>query len=87
MRPGLVFVALFAVLTTMYVLLIDSLGSLSTFILQASLILLVLVIALRFRYTRNRNYWLLFRDEQESNDNEFTRHKKGNSSGEQNKDS
>lgn len=82
MRPGLVFVGLFTVLTIIYVLLIDSLGSLSTFILQASLILLVLVIALRFRHSRDRNYWLLFRDEPGSKDDEFTRNKNDNSSGE-----
>jgi hypothetical protein len=54
MRPGLVFVGLFAILIAIYALLLDSLGALGTFLLQASLILVVLAAATWFRYTKHR---------------------------------
>lgn len=60
MRPGLVFIGLFAVLVFVYILLIDSLGTLGTFLLQAALVAVVLGGATWFRYTKRRSGWLFF---------------------------
>jgi O-antigen ligase len=64
MRPGLVFVGLFAVLILVYVLLLDSLGTLGTFLLQAAIVLVVLAGATWFRYAKHRTGWLFFGDEE-----------------------
>ena len=64
MRPGLVFVGLFAILIGFYVLLQDSLGSLAIFLLQAALVFVVLAGATWFRYAKRRGGWLFFGDEE-----------------------
>jgi hypothetical protein len=66
MRPGLVFVGLFAILIGLFVLLQDSLGSLSIFLLQAALVFVVLAGATWFRYAKRRRGWLFFGDEDEA---------------------
>ncbi len=63
MRPGLLFVGLFAVLIFTYVLLIDSLGTLGKFLLQAALVILLLAGATWFRYAKRRSGWLFFGDD------------------------
>jgi len=63
MRPGLVFVGLFAILIGLYLLLQDTLGSLSTFLLQAALVLVVLAGATWFRYVKRRSGWLFLGDD------------------------
>jgi hypothetical protein len=63
MRPGLVFVGLFVVLILIYLLLLDSLGTLGTFVLQAAIVLVVLVGATWFRYAKSRKGWLFFSDD------------------------
>ena len=68
MRPGLVFVGLFAILIVLYLLLQDALGSLSTFLLQAALVLVVLAGATWFRYAKRRNGWLFLGDDSASGD-------------------
>lgn len=68
MRLGLVFVGLFAVLIMVYVLLIDSLGTIGTFLLQAALVLVVLAGAIWFRYAQHRTGWLFFRDPAEEDE-------------------
>lgn len=68
MRPGLVFVGLFAILIGLYLLLQDTLGSLSTFLLQAALVLVVLAGATWFRYTKRRSGWLFLGDDTASDD-------------------
>ena len=64
MRPGLLFVGLFAVLILVYVLLIDSLGTLGTFLLQAALVMMLLAGAIWFRYAKRRSGWLFFGDDE-----------------------
>ena len=64
MRPGLIFISLFAVLIPMYVLLIDFLGTMGTVLLQAALILVLVFGALWFRYTERRSGWLFFGDDE-----------------------
>jgi hypothetical protein len=64
MRPGLVFVGLFAVLFLVYLVALDSLGTLGTFLLQAAIVLVVLAGATWFRYAKNRKGWLFFSDEE-----------------------
>ena len=64
MRPGLIFISLFAVLIVMYVLLIDFLGTVGTVLLQAALILVLIIGALWFRYTKRRSGWLFFGDDE-----------------------
>ena len=68
MRPGLVFVGLFAILIVLYLLLQDTLGSLSTFLLQAALVLVVLAGATWFRYAKRRSGWLFLGDDRASDD-------------------
>ena len=68
MRPGLVFVGLFAILIGLYLLLEDTLGSLSTFLLQAALVLVVLAGATWFRYVKRRSGWLFLGDDSASDD-------------------
>ena len=65
MRPGLVFVGLFAVLIVVYALLQDTLGSTATFLLQSAIVIVILGAAAWFRRIRNRRGWSLFRDEPE----------------------
>jgi hypothetical protein len=64
MRPSLVFIGLFAVLILVYILLIDSLGTLGTFLLQAALVAVVLAGAIWFRYAKRRSGWLFFGDDE-----------------------
>ena len=52
-RPGLVFIALLALLLGVYVLLVDILGSLVTYLVQA-LIVIALIVVMR-RITNGRN--------------------------------
>ncbi len=66
MRPGLVFICLFTVLISIYVLLLESLGTLGTLLLQAAIVFVVLAGAIWFRYTRSRRSLLFFGDEQEA---------------------
>jgi hypothetical protein len=54
MRPGLVFVGLFAVLIAVYALLQDSLGSTATFLLQAAIVVVILAGAIWYRQVKNR---------------------------------
>ena len=68
MRPGLVFVGLFAILIGLYLLLQDTLGSLFTFLLQAALVLVVLAGAAWFRYAKRRSGWLFLGDDSASDD-------------------
>ena len=68
MRPGLVFVGLFAIVIGLYFLLQDTLGSLPTFLLQAALVLVVLVGATWFRYAKRRSGWLFLGDDTASDD-------------------
>ncbi len=53
MRPGIVFVGLFALLTALYVLMASSLGNVLTFILQAAIVLALLGAVLWFRKLRS----------------------------------
>jgi hypothetical protein len=64
MRPGLIFISLFAVLIVMYVRLTDALGTVGTVLLQAALILVILIGALWFWYTKRRSGWIFFGDEE-----------------------
>jgi hypothetical protein len=64
MRPGLFFVGLSAVLIFTYVLLVDDLGTLGKFLLQAALVILLLASATWFRYARRRSGWLFFGDDE-----------------------
>ena len=67
MRPGLVFVGLFAVLIAVYALLQDSLGSTVTFLLQAAIVLVILAATIWFRQIRTRRGWFMFgEDDDES---------------------
>ena len=52
-RPGLVFIALLALLLGVYVLLVDILGALVTYLVQA-LIVIALIVVMR-RITNGRN--------------------------------
>ena len=52
MRPGLVFVGLFALLTGVYFLVSDTLGNLPTFLLQAAIVVVLVAAAARFRRSR-----------------------------------
>ena len=49
MRPGLVFVSLFALLTAVYVGLSDQLGSVTTFMIQAGMVILILAASIWWR--------------------------------------
>ena len=66
MRPGLVFVGLFAVLIVIYALLQDTLGSTATLLLQSAIVIVILGAAAWFRRVRSRRGWSLFRDEPEA---------------------
>ena len=68
MRPGLVFVGLFAILILLYVLLQDSLGSLGIFLLQAALVFVVLAGATWFRYAKHRTGGLFFGGDDDDDD-------------------
>ena len=70
MRPGLVFVGLFAVLLVLYFLLRDSLGALGTFLLQASLVAVIFGGTVWYRYARKRKAWFFFRMEDDNDDQE-----------------
>ena len=70
MRPGLVFISLFAVLVLVYALLRDSLGPFVTFLLQAALVVVVLAGAAWFRYVKRPKGWLFFRDEDDDEDDD-----------------
>ena len=52
-RPGLVFIALLALLLGVYVLLVDILGAIVTYLVQA-LIVIALIVVMR-RITNGRN--------------------------------
>ena len=54
MRPGIVFVVLFAVLVGFYLLLADTLGTIPTFLLQAGIVLMIIVAARWLRHTRQQ---------------------------------
>ena len=56
MRPGVVFVLLFSVLMSVYLLLADTMGSGLTFLLQAALVLVVLAAATRVRRTQSTGH-------------------------------
>lgn len=68
MRPGLVFVGLFAVLFVLYALLRDSLGTLTIFLLQLALVLVVLAGAGWFRYSKRRKGWFFFGEDGEDDE-------------------
>ena len=51
MRPGLVFIGLFAMLIAVYALLSDSIGAGPTFLLQAVIVVVLLIAALWLRRT------------------------------------
>ena len=68
MRPGLVFVGLFAVLFVLYALLRDSLGTLTIFLLQLALVLVVLAGAGWFRYSKRHKGWFFFGEDDEDGD-------------------
>lgn len=70
MRPGLVFVGLFAVLMVVYFLLKDSLGVLPTFFLQAAIVIVILVGAVWYRFAGKRKAWFFFRVEDDDDDDE-----------------
>ena len=63
MRPGVVFVVLFGILVTVYLLLADRLGAPATFVLQAGIVLMVLGAARWLRRARDRGGWRLFSDD------------------------
>ena len=57
MRPGLVFLGLFALLLVVYALLADRLGTVPTFVLQAAIVLVILGAAIWFRRLRETRGW------------------------------
>jgi L-lactate permease len=57
MRPGVVFVGLFALLITVYALLASTLGTVLTFLLQAAIVLVLLAAAVWFRRFRTAQVW------------------------------
>ena len=70
MRPGLVFIGLFAVLILIYALLRDTLGSVPTFLLQAAIVAILLAAATWFRRRRANGGWSLWPNDALANDNE-----------------
>ena len=52
MRPGVIFVGLFALLIAVYALLASTLGTILTFLLQAAIVLVLLAAAIWFRRLR-----------------------------------
>ena len=52
MRPGVIFVGLFAVLIAVYAFLASTLGTVLTFLLQAAIVLVLLAAAVWFRKLR-----------------------------------
>ena len=70
MRPGLVFIGLFAVLILTYALLQDTLGSVPIFLLQATIVAVLLAAATWFRYRRTTGGWSLGRSDTLANDTE-----------------
>ena len=63
MRQGLVPIGLFAVLVSVYILLIDFLGTVEVFLLQGAIVAVVLGGAIWFRYTKRSSGWLFFRED------------------------
>ena len=57
MRPGLVFITLFAILMAVYFALVDTLGTLPTFALQAGIVVVILIAALWLR-SKTSGPWL-----------------------------
>ena len=55
MRPGIVFVVLFAVLIGLYLLLADTLGTVPTFLLQAGIVLMIIGAARWLRRARQQS--------------------------------
>ena len=55
MRPGIVFVVLFAFLIGLYLLLAGTLGTVPTFLLQASIVLMIIGAARWFRRARQQS--------------------------------
>ena len=76
MRPGLAFVGLFAALLLTYVLLRDSLGTLTTFLLQFGLVIALLGGATWYRYSKHRKGWFFFGEDEaeEEDDNDDQQH-------------
>jgi len=64
MRPGVVFVGLFAALVVLYLLLEDTLGTALTFLLEAAVIVSLVVAVVWFRNSRARS-WNLLSDDSE----------------------
>ena len=52
-RPGLVFIALLALLLGVYVLLVDILGALVTYLVQALIVIALIVVTRRITNGRN----------------------------------
>ena len=52
-RPGLVFIALLALLLGVYVLLVDILGALVTYLVQALIVIALIVVMRRITNARN----------------------------------
>jgi hypothetical protein len=57
MRPGVIFVGLFALLIAVYALLASTLGTVLTFLLQAAIVLVLLAAAVWFRRLRTAQVW------------------------------
>ena len=72
MRPGLVFVGLFLILMVLYFALRDSLGVLGIFLLQASLVFVILAGAVWFRFARKRKGWLFFGIEDDKDEDDHS---------------
>ncbi len=68
MRPGLVFVGLFAILLVTYVMVRDSLGTLPTFLLQLGIVLAVLGGAGWYRYSKHRKGWFFLGGDDDDGD-------------------
>lgn len=56
MRPGVVFLGLFAILVVLYLLLADTLGRALTFLLEAAVIVSLVVAVVWFRRTRTGSW-------------------------------
>ena len=65
-RPGLVFIALLALLLGVYVLLVDILGSLVTYLVQALIVIALIVVMRRITNGRNPRPWERSRRHQKS---------------------
>ena len=66
MRPGLVFIGLFAVLIGVYLLLEDTLGSLATLLLQGAIVMVILAAATWYRQLHTNPGFGLMHDNETS---------------------